>query len=76
MLSAMLLLLLVISCLGALYADIIDLTQEQWSLRGHDDTVQEITVPVTIPGNVYTDLQAAGIIQGDLYYRFNDVELR
>ena len=32
-------------------------------------------IPATVPGGVYTDLQAAGEI-GDIYYRFNDLEYR
>ena len=53
--------------------DVIDLTSVgQWTLSGgqHDQ------LEVTVPGSVYTDLQQAGVLTGDLLYRFNDVEYR
>lgn len=39
-------------------------------------TVPGIEIPGQVPGGIYTDLQAAGILGGDLFYRFNDHEYR
>merc|ERR1719447_1810280 len=35
-----------------------------------------ISVPATVPGGIYSDLRQAGVLNQDLYYRFNDVEYR
>merc|ERR1719239_564045 len=35
-----------------------------------------ISVPATVPGGVYSDLRQAGVLNQELYYRFNDVEYR
>lgn len=35
-----------------------------------------ISIPATVPGGIYSDLMNAGIINSNLYYRFNDEELR
>ena len=69
-------LLLILACVAPTLHDVIDLTQQLWTLHGQDDDGGEINVPATVPGNVYSDLQAAGVLQGDFYYRFNDVEFR
>ena len=71
MLSLLVVGLLCIS--AATSGDVIDLASVgQWTLSGgqHDQ------LEVTVPGSVYTDLQQAGVLTGDLLYRFNDVEYR
>lgn len=35
-----------------------------------------IDIPAKIPGGIYTDLQNAGKISQNLFYRFNDIEYR
>ncbi|XP_049828728.1 beta-mannosidase-like [Schistocerca gregaria] len=35
-----------------------------------------ITVPASVPGGIYSDLRAAGVLPEDIYYRFNDAEYR
>lgn len=35
-----------------------------------------INVAATVPGGIYTDLQNAGVLTEDIFYRFNDVEYR
>ena len=32
----------------------------------------QFQIPATVPGGIYTDLQNAGILTSDLYYRFNE----
>ena len=75
LLLSFVMLLLILACVAPTLHDVIDLSQQLWTLHGQDDDGVEINVPATVPGNVYTDLQAAGVLQGDFYYRFNDVEL-
>ena len=69
----MLSLLVVCLCISTSAGDVIDLaTIGQWTLSGG----QVDQLEVTVPGSVYTDLQQAGVLSGDLLYRFNDVEYR
>ena len=73
MLSLLVVGLLCISAATSAGGDVIDLSSVgQWTLSGgqHDQ------LEVTVPGSVYTDLQQAGVLTGDLLYRFNDVEYR
>ena len=73
MLSLLVVGLLCISAATSAGGDVIDLSSVgQWTLSGgqHDQ------LEVTVPGSVYTDLQHAGVLTGDLLYRFNDVEYR
>ena len=73
MLSLLVVGLLCISAATSAGGDVIDLASVgQWTLSGgqHDQ------LEVTVPGSVYTDLQQAGVLTGDLLYRFNDVEYR
>lgn len=35
-----------------------------------------IRIPAQVPGGIYTDLQASGILSDDLFDRFNDHEYR
>ena len=53
--------------------EVLDLSTLTWTVRGGGD--DSLEVGATVPGSVYTDLQAAGVL-GDFYYRFNDVEYR
>jgi len=52
----------------------LNLGSKAWRLRSISGG-RNITVQATVPGGVYSDLENAGLIQ-DLYYRFNDIELR
>ena len=73
MISLLVVGLLCISAATSAGGDVIDLASVgQWTLSGgqHDQ------LEVTVPGSVYTDLQQAGVLTGDLLYRFNDVEYR
>ena len=54
----------------------IDLGGLHWTLSGQDSEGQEVRVPASVPGDVYSDLSEAGVLGGDLLYRFNDVEYR
>ncbi|CAD5125713.1 DgyrCDS13919 [Dimorphilus gyrociliatus] len=45
-----------------------------WSLRSNSKNLTNI--PATVPGNVYTDLRAHGILKKPLYYRDNDQKYR
>lgn len=54
----------------------IDLGGLAWTLSGQDSDGQELRVPASVPGDVYSDLSEAGVLGGDLLYRFNDVEYR
>ena len=54
----------------------IDLGGLPWTLSGQDSEGQEVRVPASVPGDVYSDLSEAGVLGGDLLYRFNDVEYR
>ena len=50
--------------------NVIDLgTAGQWTLTGVDSDNVPVSVPGTVPGDVYTDLQQAGVLAGDLFYR-------
>lgn len=44
-----------------------------WTARNANGTYK---VAATVPGGIYTDLSAAGILKQDIYYRFNDIEYR
>ncbi|KAK7070125.1 hypothetical protein SK128_023979 [Halocaridina rubra] len=45
-----------------------------WSLYNSDNSIQ---TSGSVPGGVYSDLLANGILDtGDLYYRFNDIDYR
>ena len=54
----------------------IDLGGLSWTLSGQDSEGREVRVPASVPGDVYSDLSGAGVLGGDLLYRFNDVEYR
>ena len=54
----------------------IDLGGLSWTLSGQDSEGREVRVPASVPGDVYSDLSRAGVLGGDLLYRFNDVEYR
>ena len=54
----------------------IDLSGLSWILHGEDSEGQEVKIPASVPGDVYSDLREAGVLLGDLLYRFNDVEYR
>ena len=41
------------------------------SIRYSNSPIQ-FQIPATVPGGIYTDLQNAGILTSDLYYRFNE----
>jgi beta-mannosidase len=46
----------------------------QWTLRECDDgEVKQF--PASVPGNVHTDLMSAGLLEGDPYYRYNEVNM-
>jgi beta-mannosidase len=44
-----------------------------WTVRNANGSIQ---VPAVVPGGIYTDLRAAGVLNEDIYYRFNDLEYR
>ncbi|XP_064086358.1 beta-mannosidase-like isoform X2 [Macrobrachium nipponense] len=47
---------------------------QEWTLTNANKSIE---VPGSVPGGVYTDLMAAGILsEGDFYYRFNDLNYR
>ena len=73
---AALLLLGLVSVTSLATGETIDLGGLSWSLSGRDREGQELRVPASVPGDVYTDLSQAGVLGGDLLYRFNDVEYR
>ena len=54
----------------------IDLSGLSWILHGEDSEGQEVKIPASVPGDVYSDLREAGVLLGDLLYRFNDLEYR
>ena len=74
-LSAVLLLGLV-SLTPLTSAETVDLGGLPWTLSGQDSKGQEVRVPASVPGDVYSDLSEGGVLGGDLLYRFNDVEWR
>ena len=52
----------------------LDLSSFEWQLsneRGYNN----VTMPGQVPGNVFTDLMAAGVLD-DPYFRFNDLNYR
>ena len=67
--------LYLLSYLSTLYQAslVLDLgSSATWSVTGGNN----ITVPASVPGGVYTDLRQAGVLAQDIYYRFNDLEYR
>lgn len=44
-----------------------------WKVRNANGNIE---VPAVVPGGIYTDLRAAGILERDIYYRFNDIAYR
>ena len=42
----------------------------QWSVTNRNGTIAK--VEANVPGNIYMDLLAAGVMQGDPYYRDNE----
>ncbi|KAJ8869705.1 hypothetical protein PR048_028700 [Dryococelus australis] len=53
-------------------ASLLSLDGDLWAVRNANGSV---AVPANVPGGIYSDLRAAGVI-GDPLYRFNDVEYR
>nr|CAD7442486.1 unnamed protein product [Timema bartmani] len=52
---------------------LLSLNGPYWTVAGSNGTV---SVPATVPGGIYTDLRTAGVLDGDPFYRFNDVLYR
>nr|CAD7590061.1 unnamed protein product [Timema genevievae] len=52
---------------------LLSLNGPYWTVAGSNGTV---SVPATVPGGIYTDLRAAGVLDGDPFYRFNDLLYR
>jgi beta-mannosidase len=44
-----------------------------WTVRNANGSTE---VPAVVPGGIYTDLRTAGILEEDIYYRFNDIAYR
>jgi len=52
---------------------VVDLGGTSWQVT---DSEGNVTAPATVPGEIQTDLVAAGVLPQDPYYRYNDVEYR
>ncbi|PNF17252.1 Beta-mannosidase [Cryptotermes secundus] len=48
-------------------------TDSAWTVRNANGSIE---VPAVVPGGIYTDLRAAGVLTQDIYYRFNDINYR
>ena len=70
------LLLGLVSVASLASGETIDLGGLSWTLSGEDSDGREVSVPASVPGDVYSDLSEAGVLAGALLYRFNDVEYR
>ncbi|KAK7792890.1 hypothetical protein R5R35_000439 [Gryllus longicercus] len=62
------LLLLLLPALAAA-ADVVSLDGARWTVRNANGSVR---VPATVPGGVYTDLRAAGVLSSDFFFGHND----
>ena len=52
--------------------DLTSASGVSWILTGSDSANKLVTVPAAVPGNVYTDLVTAKVLQGDPLARYNE----
>merc|ERR1719402_1577714 len=72
--SSLLQMLLLLLFISFVQGEVLDLgSTANWVVSS---SRANISVPANVPGGVYSDLRQAGVLNQDLYYRFNDVEYR